>query len=845
AEGVTRFLELGPDAVLTALGPDCLADDGDGDEDTDAAAAFFSVLRRDRGEERELVQALAQAYARGVTVDWSAFFSGRGARRVELPTYAFQRRRYWSDGEQPESSTTANADPLDAEFWDAVERTELSSLADRLRVDVDKLGAVLPAMSAWRTQYRDQSRIDSWRYRVDWQPLTGQAATGLTGTWLVVLPAERRDDAMVSAVLQALGGQGAQVVQVEVADEDRAELAERIRRHTRDTAPVGVLSLLALDDRPHPEHPMLTRGTEATVGLVQALADIGSAARLWCVTTGAVAVVSPGEVVHPLQAAIWGMGLGLSLDHPERWGGLVDLPADFADTGDATLAARLCGALAGREGEDQLALRRNGLFGRRLVRHALGGQRTEPQWRPRGTTLVTGGTGGIGAHVARWLASHGAEHLVLTSRRGADAPGAAELTAELRELGARVTVAACDVADRESVRKLLDSIELDSVGDKPGTSAPHPPLTSVFHAAGVAQRMAALPELTLGEFADVGRAKVAGALHLDELLGDRELDAFVLFSSGSAIWGSSGQTAYGSANAVLDALAQRRQAQGLAATSVAWGPWLSGMVDEETSMLARRIGAPAMDPELAIGALHQALDRGDRQLVVADFDWSRFAPTFTSARARPLLDALPDVQAVLAADGPGAADSADSAVKGDSVLRKRLAGATEAEQTRLLLGLVREQVAAVLGYDDPTEVEPGRAFSELGFDSVSAVDLRTGLSAATAKKLPTSMIFDHSTPKALAAYLRTVLCQDPEGGTTEERSFLAELGRLEETVAALPAEEIGPNRVTARLQTLLARVNEALGAAEGDEAAQSVGGQLEAASADDVFDFIDKELGLS
>ncbi|GAA1158919.1 hypothetical protein GCM10009664_28490 [Kitasatospora gansuensis] len=808
SRGVTTFVEIGPDAVLTAAGADCVS--------ADSEAVFVSTLRRERGEERELLTGLARAHAQGVTVDWVAYFGGRGATRIDLPTYAFQRRHYWADSQPTESAATPAraADPLESAFWDAVEGKELPLFADQLGVDSADLGKVLPAMAAWRRSHREQAQVDSWRYRVEWQPVGELSGGPLFGAWLVAVPAGRLTDDLVVGVLAAIGERGAHAVPFEVADEDRAALAARL---AGGEPVLGVLSLLALDDAPHPVHPELSRGLAASITFAQALGDAALGVPLWAVTAGAVAVDGAQETAVPSQTAVWGLGASLSLDHPDTWGGLVDL----SPTADQLSLSRLLDAVTATGGEDQLAIRQGRVLGRRMVRSPLGDQLTaQDTWQPHGTVLITGGTGGLGAHVARELAAEGAEHLVLTSRRGRDAAGVDRLIAELTALGAEVTVAACDVADRAALAAVLAEVPTDR------------PLTAVVHAAGVAQRIAPLGELTVAEFAEVGRAKVLGAVHLDELLGDSKLDAFVLFSSGSAVWGSGNQAAYGSANAFLDGLAQRRTAQGRPATAIAWGSWDGGMVDAELGALMRRIGAPAMAPELAITALRRAVGQNESNVVVADFDWSRFAPTFTVARPRPLLDAIPEVRAALA--GPSEADQAG----GTSGLVEQLAALSEPEQSRTLLDLVRKHVGGLLGYDDPAALEAGRSFEDLGFDSVAAVDLRESLSAATGRKLPTSMVFDHSTPLALAEYLRKELC--PVGGVPAV-PLLAELDRFEEVVNGLSGEEIEASRLTSRLQALLTRLNESLGAGQGPD----VGGQLESASADDVFDFIDKELGLA
>ncbi|WP_428829940.1 type I polyketide synthase [Saccharothrix syringae] len=711
SRGVTRFLEVGPEGVLTGMAQGFL------DPDTTVLAA---TRRKDRDEVTAFACAVARLHAHGLAPDWAAVHPG--GTRVELPTHAFRKQRYWLES----VPAAPAAEGEDAEFWRAVENADL---ADLLGVDREDVARVLPALASWRARGRERATLDAWRYRVVWRPTGRPTGALLTGTWLLVGAADER----AAAVAERLTARGATVTTLDPAGSGREALAALLReRAVPDLA--GVLALTALDERPHPLHPTTTAGVAATVTLVQALGDAGVSAPTWVVTAGAVAV-DPFEVpASAAQASVWGLAGVLALDHPLTWGGAVDLPADW----DGALLERLCDVLADGA-EDQVAVRPTGVLGRRLVHAPLTGA-ARRDWAPRGTALVTGGTGGVGAHVARWLAERGARHVVLTSRRGPDAPGAADLKAELEAAGTEVTLAACDVADRDSVAALLASL-------------PDGPLT-VVHAAGVLPDEAHLGDIALADFVETGRAKVAGAEHLDELLGDREVDAFVLFSSGAAVWGSAGQAGYGAANAHLDALAHRRRHRGAPVTSVAWGTWGGGgMVDEEeVGEQLRRHGIPPMAPELAVGALQQALDHDESHLVVADIDWARFAPTYSAARPRPLLHALPEVRDVLDLDR-GAA----SPTPAESALADRLATLPESEQHRALLDIVRTHVAAVLAYADAAGVEPGRAFKDLGFDSLTAVELRNRLGEATGVRLPATLVFDHPTPVALARFLREEL----------------------------------------------------------------------------------------
>ncbi|MEV6108101.1 type I polyketide synthase [Streptomyces sp. NPDC051940] len=795
ADGVGTFLELGPDAALTPLGPDCV---------TTEDPVFVAALRRSRPEEHELTAAVALTHARGVRVDWQAFFAGTGARRTDLPTYAFQRRTYWaSPADEP--APAAETVPGEGEFWDAVRRLDSAALAERMGADRDALATVLPELAAWHSGRREAAEADALRYRLGWATVADPEPAPVPGDWLLLYPPGHRDPA--DALAASLAERGALPELVETDATDRTAIAALLP----DEPPFGVLSLLALDEEPHAGQPAVSRGLAANLALVQALGDREITAPLWLATSGAVSVdASDAAAVSPEQSAVWGLGTGLALDLPDTFGGLVDLPASLDDRA----ARRVCDTLAGTTGEDQVAVRTTGIHARRLTRPA----RPDPDqpWQPRGTVLITGGTGGLGAHVARTLAGAGADHLVLAGRRGPDAPGAAELAAELQRSGTKVTLAACDIADRDAVRDLL---------------AAHPDLTAVVHAAGLPQRIAPPGELTLEEFAGVAAAKTLGARHLDELLHDTPLDAFVLFSSGSAVWGSAGQAAYGSANAYLDGLARRRRARGLAAVAIAWGSWDSGMVDAELAAFMKRIGAPAMAPRLANLSLVRILAGSDAHAVVAEFDWERFAPTYTLARRRPLLADLPEARAVLdAADQPAGAAAGED-------LGARLAPLPAPEQRAALLDLVCTHVATLLGYDGPADVPSGRGFTDLGFDSVAAVDLRTKLAGATGRTLPTSMVYDHPSPAELADWLWSEICEDGEAG---ELPVLAVLDRLEEAAGKLDADEIAATRITTRLQGLLTRLT-----TTPAEDGAGLGDQLEKASADDVLAFIDNELGLA
>ncbi|MFI7709294.1 type I polyketide synthase, partial [Nonomuraea sp. NPDC049480] len=698
AGGATVFVEVGPDGVLTSLARQTL----DGDD----AVVFVTPARKDRDESRAFLEALGQLHCRGVAVDWDAYFAEACPRRVDLPTYAFQRKRFWF---MPGAATAEQGDgSVDPQFWAAVEREDVAALTATLGIeDGSPLAAILPALSSWRRRRRDQDVLDSWRYRVTWTPVTvpGGKPPALSGDWRIVVPADRADDA--AAVVQALERHGA-----------RCELLHDFAAQPRGEEPVaGVLSLYG--------------DLAQTVTLIQAMDSAGVDAPLWIATDGAESVSRVDPVRNPEQGAVAGLGRVFGLEQPARWGGLVDLP----ETLDQRILTRLVSVLAGIGDEDQLAIRASGVFARRLTRAPRTSAGSDGRWQARGTALITGGTGGLGAHVARWLARGGAEHLVLTSRRGPDAPGAAELVAELEELGARVTVARCDVADRDTLTALLREVE--SAGGA---------IRSVFHTAGV-PHIQPITGLGQDELVQATQAKIAGAANLDELLTG-PLDAFVLFSSGAGVWGGAHNGAYAAGNAFLDALAAHRRSRGLPGTAVAWGFWDSaggGMTTLLSEEDARKTGVRYMDTGMAVDGLRQALDDDETNLVIADVDWARFFPVFTASRRRPLLDGVPETLAVLESEAEATGESSE--------LHAKLLPLRAEEQERLLIAEVREQVAAVLGYE-PAEVEVDRAFRDLGFDSVTAVELRGRLNAALGVRLPATVVFDYPNVKVLAGLVR-------------------------------------------------------------------------------------------
>ncbi|MFE7777922.1 SDR family NAD(P)-dependent oxidoreductase [Streptomyces sp. NPDC057445] len=628
--------------------------------------------------------------------------------------------------------------------------------------------------------------------RPTWTPLDAGSATPEQATWYLLGDHE-------PALAEALAANGSTVL----AAADPAGVPA--------TGAAHVLADLRGADDPH------LAGHRA-LALAQAwlAAEHPAPARLTVLTHGAVDAAGP--VTDPAAAVVWGLLRSAQAEHPGRFA-LVDIDEDPASY------AALPAALTRRDEADQLALRAGVPHAPAVVRAE--GAAVALGWNPDGTVLVTGGTGGLGAAVARHLVTtHGVRHLLLTSRRGPDAPGAARLTAELAAAGATAVVAACDAADSTALAALLARIPADH------------PLTGVVHTAGVLDD-GLLTAQDPARLDAVLRPKADAVRVLHDLTRELELDAFVLFSSAAGILGSAGQATYAAANAHLDAFASWRRAQGLPATSLAWGPWAGdGMAGELTGADAarlRRSGLVALRPEEALALFDEACAREETVLLPLRFD---------PAAARGAGRELPPVLRTLAAPTarrPAAAGTEAKAVTSGprrAALADRVAGLPRGERAALVLELVRTEVAAVLGHASPAGIPADRSFKEAGFDSLTAVELRNRLTAATGLRLTATLVFDHPTPLALAAHLDEEL-------PGAEAAVLDLLGQLAEATARADLDEAARQAVTGRLRALIDGLGSAAGTPEtgapdpGTPDTGNVTELLHSASDDELFQLLD------
>ena len=568
--GHHTFLEVGPGNTLAGFGRQTLGRD----------TSFWGLsFKKGRAESGTMLDTLRDFYNRGAQVNWNGFDAPFARHRVALPTYPFQRQRYWAELK----SSTAKHDAVNK----SEERTQTPA-------------AVIPC--------------DGSLFKLEWETKQRAPGTTVAGDWLIL--ADR--GALGPSVAKRLEAEGSRCVLVQQPISCAEALSKAAWR--------GVVCLFPVDVK-ECSNVAVEALCGSTLELIQALAQGAENAppRLWIVTRGAQMAAARQSSIQPAQTSVWGMAQAIREEHPEWRCVMVDLDPAASDTD----AAELCAEVGGIDREDQIAFRE----GRRLVARLAATERPirlEPVVEapptvisPQATYLITGGFGGLGLHLLKWLAEQGARNIALVGRSGATDTARAVIQ-EAEAAGVRIQCFRADVSRKEDMAQVLALI-----------GKTHAPLRGVFHTAGVLAD-AALTQQTAESFARVFAPKVAGTVCLDELTAEIPLDFFVLFSSAASLLGAAGQANYAAASAFEDAMSHRRRLRGLPAISVNWGAWAAGMAQRTATEQRRHYaGMAIMQPVSALSLLGQILHAQPAQILAASMDWNRLAQRFANDEVPP------------------------------------------------------------------------------------------------------------------------------------------------------------------------------------------------------------------
>ncbi|MGX9791779.1 type I polyketide synthase [Mycobacterium sp. MMS18-G62] len=758
------LLEIGPRPVLTAAALGAWPDPAN-------APRAIASLRRNTADHQQITEAVADAYVLGHLPDFHAFRRAN-ARKLDLPTYPFEHRQYWfSDSREQVNHQQQLGGPRTeaVRLLEEGRLEELATLLDGANSDRQTL-QVLTKLAAQHNQQRTTQSIADDRYEIRWEKSTvpvSSADDREQTTWLLI----GDESPAVQSLVDELTARGHRhrILGLPVSDADEEKLADALRAAAVDDSTLRIVNVAALDSETTPSMRSLLRMQHRILGgtrrLFRAAIDAELHRPIWVVTRRAQRVTDV-DTVAPDQSCLWGFGRAASLELPQVWGGLADLSEGGENPADEW--SRLVNWITTPHDpairEDQIALRDQAVYVPRLVRRAEQPNGTPLELRRDATYLVTGGLGSIGLEIAGYLAAHGANHLVLTSRRAPGEPTQQRIDALSEQHGCEVRVIAADVADAHDVARLLTIVQAEL-----------PPLAGIVHAAGEIGTTA-LSNLDDSEVDRVFAGKVWGAWHLSEAAADLKLDFFLSTSSIASVWGGFGQTAYGAANAFLDGLAWRLREQGISGFSVNFGPWSGGMADAESRARLDKRGVRTLSPADALAGLADVMAAPSAQGVVARIDWARFLPVYQQTGRRAF---LAEVEREVPSQLTGVAPSAT--LPGKTQLVERLTNAPVQQRKKLLTDYLLDAVAEVTRVD-AAEIREDAGFFDLGMDSLMAVELRRRIEQGVGREIPVTLVMDHPRLSDAAEYLLgEVLGLSEESSVTSAPSMVTT--RTDEPIA--------------------------------------------------------------
>jgi acyl transferase domain-containing protein len=736
AQGINILLEIGPKPVLLGM-----ADQRPGN-------SYLPSLREGQSDWQQMLTSLGALYVQGARIDWPSFDRAYQRRKVILPTYPFQRKRYWISNEQATAPGTPMA--VQTPLVNLLDQGDLPQLLHLVQHGQDfstaeqtLLPKVLQALVQQQAAQRHTAKVDEWLYEIAWQPQAhpDQNSPHAGGAWLILADQGGWGEALAHQIADR-GGQPRLVYAqcnasqtqrngkfpVQVIDPtDPQAIAALLAFVPDQPALIGVIHLWGLDSLA--QESLTTAaliatqqiGCGALLALVQGMARLPAGAKLWVVTQNAQAVQPTDPPLALPQAALWGLGRTIAQEHPERWGGLLDIDAAFTPVTPAH-AAQVLTALLTQGTETQLALRGEQGYHARLVRAT---PALRPvAIRPDATYLITGGVGALGLHAAQWLADQGARHLCLTSRRGVTTAAQQAVVQALQAQGVAVQVAKTDVSDEAALRTLWAELTAGAA-----------PVRGILHTAGVLDDGVLLNQ-EWSRFATVLAPKVQGSWLLHQLSQSLDLDFFVLYSSVAALLGPMGQGNYAAANSFQDGLAHYRRQQGLPAVSINWGAWgdaqgYSGMAG--TTEKLHLAGITPLQPADGRLALQRMVGAAG-QTMVCPLDWSQVPLPPPPSRA-------------LLADWLDATDAEVTQV----TLGEQLQSLPVGERYQSLVSYLQTQVSQILQLDEPASRQQG--FADMGMDSLMALTLKQRLTGAIGVTLPTTLALEYPSVERLADYL--------------------------------------------------------------------------------------------
>ncbi|MEM9218997.1 MAG: choline/carnitine O-acyltransferase [Cyanobacteria bacterium P01_F01_bin.150] len=796
-QGCQIFLECGPAPILLGMGKQCLLED---------KIVWVPSLRQPMADHQMLTESLAQLYVAGISVNWDGFYAQgqrrKKRRKVALPTYPFQRQTYWLESESENTLSSISEKRrrertpefeansvlfklLNGDVMTSVEQlTHLNRLSP---AQTEMLPDILGILVEQHQTQAAEAIVQDWLYQLEWTALKRQISSDTdqiresikTKNWLIFSDASGVGQKLQAWLQQA--GATYVVVERDPNDDDLARVKAVISRaldQLGEDRPLAIVHLWGLDMKGADE--LSPSGLEKSqvwgCGSVLRLLSIlckrhpSNEHRLWLVTRNAQAVF-PHEKDQPIlleiaQAPLVGLGRAIALEHPQRWGGTIDLDPQASEDE----VEKLLTWIQQPQGEDHLAFRSAIPYATRLV-PATGPNSTGPNSirlnsskldsiktgsiQPHATYLITGGLGALGLHVADWLVEKGARSLILVGRQPpSDKAQTAIATLETR--GADVRTSCVDICEANDMGQCLKAIR-ESM----------PPLKGIIHAAGVAA-LKASETISEIELVDVIRPKVTGAWILHTLSLDDDLDFFVSFSSISSIWGSKGTAHYGAGNHFLDVLAHYRHRQGRPALTINWGPWDGGgMARPEEREGLSLLGVRPLQPYQGLIALDTVLNGDYPQVIVADVEWERFKDVYQARGKRSLLDTI-----------EYSSNKAEETRPFHSELLQQLESVSEDQWHHMIENYLAREISNTLKLADAhtdAHTDAQQSLYDLGFDSLMAIELKNRLKNELNVEIPTADLIEGFSLSSLAERISNELKTQQNSAPSDELTAIPDI----------------------------------------------------------------------
>ncbi|NEQ64745.1 MAG: SDR family NAD(P)-dependent oxidoreductase [Symploca sp. SIO2D2] len=733
-EGYEVFLEVGSKPILLGMGQQCLPED---------LGVWLPSLHPGQEDWQQMLQGLAKLYVQGVKVDWSGFDQDYARRKVVLPTYPFQRQRYWIETSESKSQ---KAEPSSVNKTTSIVDWLNDGNIQKLAQQLEQVGQFAPEQAKFLPefleilvkQHQEQisaATIKDWFYQVQWKPLRDtQTKTSIQpGHWLIFADTTGVGNKLAQQLQQqgcecSLVYRGDRYQKLETGsyplnptEPQEFELLLAAIKENSQFPLQKVIHLWSLD-APTPQDLTVTSlrqaqrwGCGTILHLVKALIKTNNTPQLWLVTRGSQSVQSTTEEVSVAASPLWGMGRAISLEHPQLWGGMVDLDPQTPESETETLWQLLTN---NHQLEDHLALRGEQTYIARLVKQSL--TASQPvSFKPDATYLITGGLGALGLHTANWMVEKGARHLVLISRTQPSEQKLAAIS-NLQQQGAEVVVAQADVCNLEELTNILEQIDSHQTL-----------LKGIVHAAGVGA-VQPIQQIDLTQLEEVMAAKVMGGWILHQLTQDQELDFFVSFSSIAAVWGGAGQAHYAASNHFLDGLTHYRRAKGLPSLSINWGPWSGGGMagDQELKEISKR-GIEPLSPEQGVAALEKLWTRDNHQTTVANVNWSLFKQLYEIGGRQLLLEEI-EVEPLEIQLSHSQQQTQTTNIKQNELLeRYAITGPLTADNIQRWL---TDLMAKELGIETDA-LDPKTDFDQYGMDSIMGVGIAQIISSVLGVKI--------------------------------------------------------------------------------------------------------------